>query len=167
MDDERKRPAWREPMIWLVVGVPLAAVVAGLWMVVVATRSGGTDGSTDDVRRTGQVQVADLAPDARAAELGLRVVVQVFEGQVRVFPVDGALPRDASLVATFAHPQDAADDITLVLAPDDLGWHVDADVATDHDWLVQLGDSAGTWRVRGRLPRGQQAAHLESSLVAR
>lgn len=167
MPHDKQRPAWREPMMWLVVGVPLAALLAGIWLVVVATGSGSFDGSTDDVRRTGQMQVADLGPDARAAELDVRAIVQLIDGQVRVFPVEGRVPREAPLVLTLVHPQRAAADQVVTLAPDDLGWHGEADAGTGHDWILQLGDVEGTWRVRGRLPRGQQAAHLEPALDAR
>lgn len=162
--DERKRPAWREPMVWLVVAVPLAAVIGGLWMVAVAVRSGGVDGTTDDVRRTGQVQVADLGPDARAASLRLRAVLQVLDGRVRVFPVTGQWARTEPLSLTLVHPQRQADDRTIAMVADESGWHAEAAVDADHDWIVHLRDARGTWRIQGRLPAGQQALHLAPSL---
>ena len=39
----RKRSPWREPMVWLVIGLPLASVVAGVGLVIVASRSGSSD----------------------------------------------------------------------------------------------------------------------------
>ena len=171
MDDERnndadRRPAWREPMLWLVAGVPLVAVVGGIWLVVVASRGGSVDAVTDDVRRTGQMQVADLGPDARAGELRLGAVFQVFGEQLRVFPVSGSLPRGEPLVLTLLHPQRQAADRTVELVPDDDGWHAEAPLDTGHDWIVHLADTGGTWRLRGRLPAGQHAAHLAPSLDA-
>ena len=165
-DDERRRPAWREPMVWLVAGVPLVALVGGLWLVVVAGRDGSVDAVTDDVRRTGQMQVADLGPDARAAELRLGAVFQVFEGQLRVFPVSGNLPRGEPLSLTLLHPRRQAADRTVELVPGDDGWHAEAPLDATHDWIVHLADARGTWRLRGRLPAGQQAAHLAPSLDA-
>jgi len=35
-----------------------------------------------------------------------------------------------------------------------------------HDWKLQLSDADERWRLRGRLPKGQQAAHLEPALQA-
>lgn len=165
--DERKRPAWREPMVWLVVAVPLAAVIGGLWMVAVAVRSGGEDATTDDVRRTGQVQVADLGPDERASALRLRAVLQVLDGDVSVFPVAGDWARTEPLSLTLVHPQRQAADRTLVLVADERGWRAGADVDAAHDWIVHLRDARGTWRIRGRLPAGQQAVHLAPSLDGR
>src|SRR5690606_22598170 len=46
------------------------SVVAGVGLVVVATRSGGADVVRDDVRRVSQIQTADLGPDAQARKLG-------------------------------------------------------------------------------------------------
>src|SRR3546814_13265794 len=50
------------------------------------------------------------------------------------------------------------------MAPDALGWHAELALDASHDWNLQLGDEAGTWRLRGRLPRGQHAAHLGPAL---
>ena len=36
---DSKRPWWREPMVWLIAGLPLAAVVAGITTVVIASRN--------------------------------------------------------------------------------------------------------------------------------
>lgn len=33
------RAPWREPMLWLVVGIPVAAVLAGILTVVIAVRA--------------------------------------------------------------------------------------------------------------------------------
>src|SRR3546814_3528095 len=42
------------------------------------------------------------------------------------------------------------------MAPDALCWQAELALDASHDWNLQLGDEAGTWRLRGRLPRGQR-----------
>lgn len=42
-----KRPPWREPVLWLVIGIPVAAVLAGILTVFIAVRAS----SADDVIR--------------------------------------------------------------------------------------------------------------------
>src|SRR3546814_2799914 len=54
-DDKRRHPL-REPMIWLVIALPLAAVLGGIWMMVLSSRSGSIDSVSDDVQRTGKIQ---------------------------------------------------------------------------------------------------------------
>ncbi len=159
-----KRSGWREPMVWLVAGLPLAAVIGSIWLVVVAMRGGSDEIVADNVQRTGQIQTADLDPDARAAKLRLGAVLQVQPGALHVYPAGGTFPRARPLQLVLLHPQHEAADRRLELLPDATGWHVDTDLDPGHDWIVHLTDTGNTWRLRGRLPKGQRAAHLGPSL---
>ncbi len=159
-----KRSGWREPMVWLVAGLPLAAVIGSLWLVYEAVRSGNDDAVYDQVQRTGQAQVADLDADARAAELKLGAVVQIDDATLHVFPAGGAFVRSEPLQMTLLHPQHQASDRSVYLQPDPTGWHADLDLDDSHDWIVHVTDEKTTWRLRGRLPKGQRAAHLGPSL---
>lgn len=158
------RPGWHEPMVWLVAGLPLAAVIGSLWLVFEAVRSGNDDAIYDQVQRTGQAQVSDIGPDARAAELKLGAIVQVDSGMLHVFPAGGAFARGDSLHLTLLHPQHQASDRSIDLLPDPTGWHAELTLDAGHDWIVHVTDEKTTWRLRGRLPKGQRAAHLGSSL---
>lgn len=162
-----RRPAWREPMVWLIALIPLAAVVGTLWMVFAAGDAPGTDDSVaDPVRRTAQVQVADLGPDARAAALRLSAVVRLGKGVVEVLPVDGVFARDSALTLSLRHPSRAEADRVLALAPTDTGWRGEAEFDRSHDWNVQLAPADRAWRLLGRWPAGQQAAYLKPALRA-
>src|SRR3546814_10019468 len=50
-DDKHRHPL-REPMIWLVIALPLAAVLGGIWLMVLSSRSGSIDSVSDNVQRT-------------------------------------------------------------------------------------------------------------------
>ena len=160
-----RRPAWREPMVWLVAGLPLASVIAGIGLLVIATRSGGADVVADPVRRTAQIQTADLGPDARAQQLRLSAVMRIDDGGfVQLLPVSGEFRRDAPLRVALRHPARADFDRDLLLQPDDQGWTATASIDAGHDWNVQLSPQDGQWRLQGRVPRGQRAAHLKPAL---
>lgn len=159
-----KRPAWREPMVWLVVALPLVAVVAGLALLVIASRSGSTDAVADRVQRTAQIQVADLGPDARARQLRLSAILRIDDNLVEVLPVSGEFPREAPLRLALHHPARAGADRTLLLQPTELGWRAAASIDGRHDWNARLMPEDGGWRLQGRLPAGQRAAHLASAL---
>lgn len=161
-----KRPVWREPMIWLVVALPVMAVIGGIAMLVISTRAGNTDAVADKVQRTAQIQTSDLGPDERARQLALRAVVRVTPKRVQVFAAGGTFPKDAPLHLTLLHPNRSEEDRTLVLKRDALGWSSALELDTSHDWKLQLADPQHGWRLQGRLPRGQQAAVLESSLTS-
>ncbi len=168
-DDEdpvggKRRHPLREPMVWLVIALPLAAVLGGIGMMVLSSRGGSIDSVSDDVQRTGQIQTTDLGPDERAAQLKLGAVLQSEEGVLRVFPAGGQFRRGEPLRLHILHPYEADADQVVAMQPDALGWQAEFALDASHDWNLQLGDEAGTWRLRGRLPRGQHAAHLGPAL---
>lgn len=151
-------------MVWLVAGLPLAAVIGSIWLIAEAVRSGNDDAVYDQVQRTGQAQVADLGPDARASKLKLGAVVQIDGRTLHVFPAGGAFVRGESLQLTLLHPQHQAADRSVDLQSDPSGWHAELNLDDSHDWIVHVTDEKSTWRLRGRLLKGQRAAHLGPSL---
>src|SRR3546814_12227597 len=84
----------------------------------------------------------------------LGAVLQSEEGVLRVFPAGGEFRRGEPLRLHVLHPYEADADQVVTMAPDALGWHAEPALDASHDWNLQLGDEAGTWRLRGRLPRG-------------
>jgi hypothetical protein len=163
MNEPRQSP-WRIPAFWLVVGLPLLSIVAGVGLVVIAVRSGGADTVSDPVRRVAQIQTTDLGPDANAKKLGLSAVLRVEDGIVEVLPATGTFARTQPLQLVLAHPARQAEDLRLELAPQGPGWRSERAVDPAHDWVVQLRAADGSWRLHGRLPRQQHAARLAPSL---
>ena len=165
LDNRVRRPFWREPMVWLVASIPVAAIIGTLWMVYAASIAPGNDDATaDPVRRTAQVQEADLGPDARAATLHLSAIVRTGKGAVEVIPVEGDFDRGAPLTLALRHPARADGDRMLTLAPTDTGWRARLDDDGNHDWNVQLQPRDGAWRLQARWPARQQAAYLKPAL---
>lgn len=162
--DERK-PLWKTPVMWLVIGLPLVAVIAGLSLVVIAVRSGGADVVRDDVRRVSQIQTTDLGPDQQARALGLSAVLRIDEGVIEVIPVTGDFARKAPLRLLLQHPAQTAGDIQLELAATDAGWRLEQAIDDGHDWIVELSAGDGGWRLHGRLPKQQHATRLAPSLA--
>ena len=160
-----KQSLWREPMLWLVVGLPAAVIVAGIATLVIAVRSGGSDAIPDEVRRTAQVQVADLGADARARELRLSALVRVDDEMLEVLPVSGALPPQSPLTLRLQHPTEAAEDVELELKPVGRAWRVQHTLDRSHDWRLELAPADRDWRLRGRLPAGILAARLDPALA--
>lgn len=161
------RSAWREPMVWLVAALPIASVIAGVSLLVIAVRSGGADTVADPVQRTAQIQVSDLAPDERAQQLRLTAIVRVGTGLVEVLPVTGAFDHGAPLRIALRHPMLASADREVLLQPTELGWRGRIDLDGTHDWNLQVTTDDGQWRLRGRLPKGQLAAHLKPAVESR
>lgn len=159
-----ERSKWTNPVMWLLVGLPLASVVFGVGLVVIANRE-SNDAIVDTVKRTAQIQVADLGPDALAAQRGYSAVLRVGGGAVEAIPVKGEFDRRAALRVRLLHPARSADDRVLVLQPTALGWRAVQDVDTGNEWNVRLEPLDGRWRISGRLPKGQQAVLLQPALA--
>lgn len=163
---ENHVPFWKIPAMWLVIVLPALAIIGGIAMIVVASRSGGNDGVADRVQRTAQIQTADLGPDAVARERGLTAIVRSQDGIVEVIPVTGEFDRKAPLRVDVRHPTRQADDLTLTLAPTGTGWRAEEALSDAHDWTIEARDATGAWRIVGRLPRGEYATRLDPALEA-
>ena len=159
--------AWRQPIIWLVAGLPAAVVIASIGLIFIAG-DGNNDVVRDEVQRTAQIQTSDLGPDTVAQQEKLSAIVRTDaeQGIVEVLPVSGQFDRTAPLHLTLAHPTRSDQDQSLVLQPDELGWGTQAKIDASHDWKIELGPQDGHWRLRGRLPKQQQATPLRPSLQA-
>lgn len=164
---DKTRSPWREPMVWLLVALPLSAVVAAFALLVAAARSSGNnDPVADPVQQTGQIQVADLGPDALAQQRQLSAVFHVGPHGVEVIPVTGDFERHAGLRLSLRHPARADSDRELVLQPSANGWQAQATIDAGHDWIVRLSPADGSWRIEGRLPRQQRAVRLAPRLAS-
>lgn len=157
------RPAWLEPMLWLVIGLPLAAIIASLLLVVQAVHGGPDDAVIDPVQRTAQMQVRDATPERQASRLGLSLTLLATAQNLQLVPVTGSIDRTTPLQLTLAHPADDDHDIHLTLLPSPQGWSGPPIDVNANDWIVSLTAADGSWRLQGRLVRGQQALLLRSA----
>ena len=161
-----KKSIWRMPVMWLVVGLPLVSIIAGVGLVITAVNTGGADSVTDKVDRMSQIQTTDLGPDNQAQVLKLSAILRIDAGMVEVLPVTGEFKRNAPLRLSLEHPLQAQEDRVLELKPSVHGWQVEADIDETHDWRLQLTPADTQWRLKGRLPRQQHATRLAPSVPA-
>lgn len=162
-----QRPAWREPMVWLITAIPAASVVAGIGLLVIAIRAGGSDAIPDEVLRMSQIQTTDLSADARAAQLKLGALLRSDARTLQLLPTQGEFARDQPLQLALHHPARAVQDRSFQLRPDALGWKAAAPVDLSHDWNVELQPMDGSWRLQGRWKASEQAVYLKPSLAER
>ena len=168
MDTPQARPAWKEPMLWLVAAIPAASVVASVALLVAAARSSGNDDMVADrVQRTAQIQTTDIAPDLQARTLALAARLRIDGERILLVPEANAFPRGGVLLLALHHPARAQDDITLALQPAPDGWQATRALPRGHDWNLSLTPDTHAWRLQGRLLRGDDHAELSPALDAR
>jgi hypothetical protein len=160
-DSDTARAAWREPLVWLVFGIPAIAVVALVWMLFIAAGPGSTDSVDPAVKRTAQVQVADLGPDEAAARLRLAALLRVDGKELEVLALHSGFDTASPLRLALRHPTRSELDHELLMPATPTGWRAPLDLDLSHDWTLQLAPQDGAWRLRGRLQRGQLSARLQ------
>ena len=153
-DKDKSRSGLREPLVWLVFGIPAIAVVALVWMVFIAAGPGSTDSVDPAVKRTAQIQVADLGPGRnRGAPAPGRAAADRRQGTGsagRCIPA--STPRRRCKLA-LRHPTRADLDHELLMQPTPTGWRAPLELDAGHDWKLELAPQDGRWRLQGRLPR--------------
>lgn len=157
----------REPMLWLVVAIPLLTVVAGVATVVIAAQ-GPPDRMDADVRRVAQMQTSDLAPDLAAAARGIAAELEVERRDgslaLRLTGVGDA----AGLQLWLRHPGDARRDLRADLQPlGDDRYRAQPGALGDGPWNLSLTGEDGAWRLSGRLAGGADHATLQPAVRAR
>ena len=169
MDGTRSK-AHREPMVWLVFGLPALVVVAGIATLVIAIRHRDGGEVSDQVQRTAQIQQSDLGPDSRAEALGLRALLRERDGRIEVLPVAGNLPRGQTLRLLAEHPTERALDRTLMLEPQagQGSWlsREAFESVRQHAWKFTLTPGNESWRLRARMPKAQSAVVLLPAVSA-
>lgn len=144
-------PWYREPMVWMIIAIPLSAVIYGSWFLWVSTQ--GYDGLVvDDYYKRGKEINKVLVRDHFAAEHGLQAAL-AFEPATGVVSAelissDGyGFPGVISL--SFMHPTRAGEDVGLVLerGPDGRFFADLPGALREGRWYVQVGGRE--WRLQG------------------
>jgi hypothetical protein len=159
--DALRRPAWREPMLWLVVAMPACVVVAAVVTIRAANLMPG-DSSAADTRRIAQMQLQDLGPDREAARRGLQAQLKAdsVTGRVDVTFASPGL-RVENLELAMLHPIREGEDRHLALHWNGESWRGVTDPWRQQDWELRLAATDGEWRLSARLVAGADAATLQ------
>jgi hypothetical protein len=143
-------PWYRERLMWLVVGVPCATVVAGFVTLFLAIR-GNDPLVRDDFRREGLAIHADPQRDAAAAAAGAaaRLTVDSSGGHVEVELAlrHGALPD--RLVILLSHATRAEYDRMLTLPGRGGRYQGELAALPPGRWYVEVTPPDRRWRLRG------------------
>ncbi|KFL36629.1 FixH family protein [Arenimonas donghaensis] len=154
----------RNPVLWLVLAIPLATILAGIWTLIVVSGESAVDADPDPVRRTAQVQVASIDADAEAARRGLTATLRLDEGSALLRLDQATGPQAPAL--QLVHPLESTLDRQLQLLPDRDGWRTNGPVAGSHVWQLRLIAADGSWRLVGRYHPGDAEVELAPALAA-
>ena len=159
----RTSPWYREPLVWMVVAIPAAAVVAGAVMLVLANVT--WDGLVaDDYYRRGMEINRSLARDSESARRGLRASVAFAAPGIvtlRVTGPDGktATAEDGGLNLRFSRATRTGADVTVAMTRDARGtWRGVLPEMAPGKWYVELGNDR--WRLTAAVQMPSAAGEL-------
>jgi uncharacterized protein len=159
-----KTSAAREPMVWLMFGIPVLTAIAGFYTLHIAGLAKATDEMNMPVTRVAQIQESDLTADKLAAKKNISATLDVSSGHWVISSPNNL--SDSRLMLGLQHPIDKAKDIQLVLEKQGNHFVSSSPVPKNNDWLIQLSDMNSQWRVVGRLHKQSNAADLKASVQA-
>lgn len=161
------RKAWQEPMVWLMAGIPVLTVFAGIATLIIALQSGPMDPVPASVQRVAQAQTLNGAEDRAAADGNFRAfliidqTVQPWSIRVKTVPLSLA-DKDMHLV--FVHPNRAERDIDVLL-PAKAASTAMPKLLDFKAQQVMLRDAGNSWRLVGVFD-GQSNVTLTPALQA-
>jgi hypothetical protein len=142
---------YREPWVWLLIALPLSAVIGGMITIYLAVST--SDGLVvDDYYKRGKAINLDLARDAAAVRYGLTASLVLYQGdtlQLQLRAVNGRWPDRIRL--SLLHPTRAGLDQVVELYHAGGGsYQGRINPPGNGRWYVQL--EADDWRLFGSLP---------------
>jgi hypothetical protein len=159
------RPPWREPLVWMVWGIPALTVVAGIFTWWIAAQRADSNVAEDYYKR-GMAINRSLERDARALERGLSAEVALrgeHDLQVRL---SGAGTPPASITVLLVHPVRAEQDRRLTLDRQaDGSYRVVSPLAGPGTWGLTV--EAEDWRLTTRRAVLQSGGGLRLSADGR
>jgi len=106
-------PWWKERMVWLIIALPLSAVLAGITTVFIASNNPDDLVKTEYVKEGMAVNAPRAALD-KAASMGLAATVSYGGGVVRLH-VTGQAILPETFILTLVHPTQAKLDQQILL----------------------------------------------------
>lgn len=146
-----KSPWWKEPMVWLIIGLPMTAVVASMvtWWI---AADGADPLVAEDYYKQGMAITQTMEREARAASLGLNMRLSTHGNELHG-QLQGRLDHYPDrLLLTLVHPSREERDLNLVLIATDHGEYraaLPSIPAGERRLVLQPEDQ--DWRLIGRV----------------
>ena len=145
---KKAAPWYREPWPWILIALPLSAVIAGIATLVIAIAH-PDELVAEDYYKQGLAINRILERESRAAALGLSAQAMISDARIRI-GLTGHTDFPESIVVRFIHPTRASEDRRIVLQTIANGWYEgEIPGIASGRWRVQAEDDQGIWRLTG------------------
>ena len=151
LDPTPNRPWWKEPMVWLIAGLPAAAVAASFATYLIAAHEPDSL-VKEGHRKVGLAMLATAAEaDRTAAGLGLSARLTTRDGQLEL-TLSGNLPdKPKRLALNIVHPTQEYQDLRILLAYSrELSYIAPAPDMGSGKRILVLEPEDRAWRITGQ-----------------
>lgn len=150
-----KLPWYREPWVWLLIALPMTAVIGGMITIYLAVST--SDGLVvDDYYKRGKAINRDLARDAAALhyQLSASIDIDLRVNHVQLLLQGNVAALPGTMTLSLLHPTKAGFDQMIVLQHAGDGLYTGpVDELTRGNWYLQL--EADDWRLSGSMQMPQ------------
>ena len=151
LDPTPNRPWWKEPMVWLIAGLPATAVVASFTTYFIAAHDPDSLVKADYRKEGFAVVTAATEADKAAAALGVSAHLTARNGQMEVVLRGHLTARPKQIALNIVHPSKENQDIHILLAHShELSYIAPAPDTGSGKRILVLEPEDRTWRITGQ-----------------
>ncbi|MCE2570403.1 FixH family protein [Motilimonas eburnea] len=146
-----KNKWYQQSSVWLIILLPLAAVIAGISTVMIA-HDNKVDLVAEDYYKTGKAINADLSKLNNALKSGIttRLVMDGDQGVISI--ASGDVPPNQALKISFYHATLSGRDFTTMLSADAAGhYRFTFPSEIQGKWAVRVEPFDSSWRVQNNV----------------
>jgi hypothetical protein len=146
-----QRPVWKEPMIWLIAGLPAIVVVASFVTYFIAATNPDPLVNAG-YHKEGLAPVQDTSKFDRAADLAINGELDIRDGVAEISLAGRMEFMPANLELLLQHPSDAIQDVKVLLTSRGAGVYAGQWPATligKRQWILEPEDRS--WRLSGAM----------------
>ena len=149
MQEKAKKSWFKQFWPWFLIILPLAAVVAGISTLIIAT-SNPPEMVVDDYYKTGKAVNADLSLLSNAKKLGLSaVVVQQEDGLL--ITLSGLETNTSLSLSLFHSTQSKRDKFAMLTADAEGNYHYETEQTLEGKWSLRLEPFDKKWRLESKV----------------
>lgn len=146
-----QRPVWKEPMVWLIAGLPASVVVASFVTYYIAATN--VDPLVNaGYHKEGLAPVQDTSKFERAAELAINGELVIRDGVAEISLAGRMEALPVGLELLLQHPSDASQDVKVLFSDRGTGLYtglLPARLSGKRQWILEPEDRG--WRLSGEL----------------
>jgi len=146
-----QRPVWKEPMVWLIAGLPATVVVASFVTYYIAATN--IDPLVNaGYHKEGLAPIQDTTKYQRAAELAINGELVIHDGVAEIMLTGRMEALPSGLELLLQHPSDAAQDTKILFSDRGAGLYaglLPASLSGKRQWILEPEDRS--WRLSGEL----------------